>query len=341
MTIVWILLGIVVAVALLLLIFAKVVENFAFGKREEGNPYLRYFTAEDFEGLQAKPVKFPNAEGDTLRGNLYFKGNIEDKKALLVFVHGMGGGHLSYTTELNFFAEQGYLVLAYDNTGTMASEGKSLKSMTHSISDLRSALRFVKENNLTNSLPILLVGHSWGAYTVCRVLQYAPEVKGVVAFSAPENQTQLFCDQVKQQAGLSVPFLKPFFAFWERLGVDKKATQNTSAALLQTDVPVLLFHGEADPVVPLSNAVVSNPVLSQKDNIKIEVYPDKQHNVYATREAEQYIADSFGKLTALLKEKKTDEAKALSESLDFCKMCEEDAEVMGRTADFLKACLEK
>lgn len=341
MTILWILLGVLLAVLLLCLLFAKAVEKFAFGKRQEGNVYLQYFTAEDFEGLKTEPVEFPNAEGERLRGNLYFKGNMPDKKALLIFVHGMGGGHLSYTTELNFFAEKGYLVLAYDNTGTMASEGKSLKNMAHSISDLRAALRFVKEYSLTKGLPILLVGHSWGAYTVCRTLQYNPDVKGVVSFSAPENEPELLCDQIKQQAGFSMPFLKPFFAFWEKIGADQKATQNTSAALLKTDVPVLLFHGEKDSVVQISNAPVSNSALQTKENIKIEIYPDKQHNVYSSLAAEQYIAESFAKLNLLLKEKKTEEAKAFSKTLDFRKMCEEDEEVMQKTADFLEACLEK
>lgn len=341
MKIFWIVLAVLAVILLLLLFFTKAIEKFAFGKRQEGNPYLQYFTNKDFEGLEAKPIEFPNAEGETLRGNLYFKGHIEDKKTLLVFVHGMGGGHLSYTTELNFFAEKGYLVLAYDNTGTMASEGKSLKNMAHSISDLRAALHFVKENSLTKDLPVLLMGHSWGAYTVCRVLQYHPDVKGVVAFSAPENEPELLCDQVKQQAGVAMPFLKPFFAFWERIGADKKASQNTSAALLQSDVPVLLLHGEADPVVPLANAVVSNPALSQKKNVEIAVYPQKQHNVYATLEAEQYIADTFAKLNLLLKEKKEEEANALSKTLDFRKMCEEDEAVMQKTVDFLEACLQK
>lgn len=58
----------------------------------------------------------------------------------------MGGGHLSYTTEIDFFAKRGYLVLAYDQTGTMASDGKALRGMGQGFRDLLCAMQFAKEN---------------------------------------------------------------------------------------------------------------------------------------------------------------------------------------------------
>lgn len=101
----YLVLAILFLVLLFCLIFAWAVLRAAFGNRQEGSPYLNYFTAADFENLAAEAVEFPNRRGETLRGNLYFESGRTDFRALLIFAHGMGGGHLSYTTELDFFAK--------------------------------------------------------------------------------------------------------------------------------------------------------------------------------------------------------------------------------------------
>lgn len=330
---------VLVIVFLVLLAFA--VEKVAFGNRCEGNAYLQCFTAADFPNLAAEPVEFAGNRGQVLRGNLYAQAGRQDFKALLVFAHGMGGGHLSYTTELDFFAKHGYLVLAYDNTGTMASEGKSLVGMPQAVSDLRSALEFAKQDARTKDLPVVLAGHSWGGYAVCRVLYFHPNVKGVVAFSAPDDAPTLLCAQAKAMTGKSLGFLTPFLRLYERLRFGKPAAMRTSEIAAQTDVPILLLHGGRDATVPPEDAAATQEILKARKNIQVRLYPEKQHNVYATTEAEQYIADAFAKLGVLTKDKtKAEEAKSFAATLDFRKMCEEDSEVMNTVAAFLDGCLQ-
>ncbi len=325
-------------VFLFLLCFA--VEKVAFGKRCEGNPYLQYFSAEDFEGLSAAPVEFQGNRGQTLRGYLYSEHGRQEYKALLIFAHGMGGGHLSYTTEIDYFAKRGFLVLAYDQTGTMASDGKALVGMPQGVSDLYSALAFAESDVCTKDLPVLLAGHSWGGYTVCRALYAHPNVKGVAAFSAPNDVPELLCAQAKEQTGKSFAFLKPFFRLYERLRFGKAAAVTTAEILEDTDVPVLLLHGEADAVVPLKNAAAAQESLKNCKNIQSKIYSGKQHNVYATAQAEQYIAEAFAKLSVLAQNKAEKEtAEVYAATLDFRKMCEEDSGVMETVAAFLESCL--
>ena len=329
-----------VLVIAFLLLLAFAVEKVAFGNRCEGNAYLQYFTAADFPNLTADPVAFTGNCGQVLRGNLYTQAGRQDFKALLVFSHGMGGGHLSYTTELDFFAKRGYLVLAYDNTGTMASEGKSLVGMPQAVSDLRSALAFAKQDVRTKDLPVVLAGHSWGGYTVCRVLYFHPQVKGAVAFSAPDDVPRLLCAQAKAMTGKNLGFLEPFLRLYERLRFGKATAVRTSEIAAQTDVPLLLLHGGRDTTVRPEDAAATQDVLKNRKNIQTVLYPEKQHNVYATKEAEQYIADAFSKLGVLTKDKaKAAEAKAFAATLDFRKMCEEDTEVMETVVAFLDGCL--
>lgn len=337
----WIFLSLLILAVLFLVILAFSVEKVAFGARCEGNPFLSYFTAADFENLEAEPVEFTGNRGQTLRGNFYFETGKTDFKALLIFCHGMGGGHLSYTTEIDFFAKHGFLVLAYDNTGTMASDGKALFGMPQAVCDLKSALQFAKTDERTKHLPVLLAGHSWGAYTVCRAAN-EPQVKGVLAFSAPNDVPELLTAQAQAQTGKSIHFLKPFLCAVEKLRFGANAGKPTAALLKDIQKPVLLLHGEKDAVVPLTNAVAGNAMLSENKNIQSAIYPEKQHNVYASLAAEQYIAEAFQKLGVLAKSKDADaECAAYAKTLDFCKMCEEDSAVMDTALQFLNGCLQQ
>lgn len=341
MLVLYLVFAILFLVLLFCVIFAWAVLRAAFGGRQEGSPYLDYFTAADFENLFAEAVEFPNRRGETLRGNLYFETGRTDFRALLIFAHGMGGGHLSYTTELDFFAKQGFLVLVYDATGTMASDGKSLRGFGQSVLDLQSAIHFAAQNEKTKALPVVLCGHSWGAYAVCHA--QSPAVRGVVAFSAPEDAATLLCAQASAQTGAPFGALKPFLRLWERLRFGKTAAAPTSKVLRTANVPVLLLHGGKDAVVPLSNAAASAPGISENPHIKSIIYPEKHHNVYNTLEAEASVAEMLGRLGVLSKQKdgSADALAAYVKTLDFRKLCEEDPAVMQTVEQFLEDCLRE
>ena len=183
-----ILITILVLIAILYL-FANTILNLIFGKRCEGNPNLKYFTADDFEELNASKIEFKSDKGQSLRGYVYQNNKIKenDIKGLLVFVHGMGAGHFSYTTEINTLAKNGYKVLAYDNTGTCMSDGKKLNGFYQSVIDLKHCLEYIKTNSDLNNYNLGLIGHSWGAYTVCQSLKYESNEKAVIGMSGPDT----------------------------------------------------------------------------------------------------------------------------------------------------------
>ena len=143
LNIVIIILAIIIAILLMLV---KLILYTVFGKRCEGNPNLKYFTADDFEELESKKMEFKSNKGQILRGFIYTNKNIKEYKGIVVFVHGMGAGHLSYTTEINTLAKAGFMVISYDNTGTCTSEGKNLKGFFQSVIDLKYALRYINED---------------------------------------------------------------------------------------------------------------------------------------------------------------------------------------------------
>ena len=84
---------------------------------------VSYFSAADFPGLNNEAYSFKSSLGHNLNGYIYsYEGSNTDR--LIVFDHGMGGGHLAYMKEIEMLCRHGYTVLAYDHTGCMQSEGK-------------------------------------------------------------------------------------------------------------------------------------------------------------------------------------------------------------------------
>lgn len=334
MTIIYVLIFII----LLILLLSKLVLNTVFGKRCEGSKNLKYFTANDFEGLSAKPIEFPSNKGQILRGNIYTDDSIKEYKGLIVFVHGMGGGHLSYTTEINTFAKAGFMVIGYDNTGTCTSEGKNLKGFFQSVIDLKYALDYISKGENLNKYNVALVGHSWGAYSVCQVLQYNPNVKAVVAFSGFNNSSNVICDSMKAMLKVNVSFLKPFFTVINFLTFGKDGIKNTASILNNTDVPVLALHGTADTSALLGNSISAN--VEENAHIKVMLYEGRYHNVYQTKESEQYLNDTFANIEQVKKQYKgkmpEEEIKKLYGNIDYKKMTEEDNTVMDTVIKFIE-----
>lgn len=335
-----IILYIMIFVLLILLLLSKLILNLAFGKRCEGNPKLKYFTVDDFEGLNAKPIEFKSNKGQTLRGNIYTYKDIKEYKGLIIFVHGMGGGHLSYTTEINTFAKAGFIVMGYDNTGTCSSEGKNLKGFFQSVIDLKYALKFVEENKGLNKYPIELVGHSWGAYTVCQVLQFKHNIKAVVAISGPNDNAKIICDTMKNETNINFNFLKPFITIVNFFTFGAKGIKKSSKILKDTKIPVLLLHGSADKTASLENSPISDKELGEESNIKTIVYEGRFHNVYQTKESEEYLNDTFGSLSEINKKYKgkppLDKIDEIYKNIDYKRMTQEDEMVMNTIIKFLK-----
>ncbi|MDD6808430.1 MAG: alpha/beta fold hydrolase [Oscillospiraceae bacterium] len=301
-----------------------------YGKRCDGNPNLKYFTHEDFEGLKAEPVEFPNKFGQTLRGNIYSR--TEEPKALIVFSHGMFGGHLSYTRLINDLAENGYCVLGFDNTGTFSSDGNSLRGFYQSARDLKSALDFVT-NKLTkyNSLPIVLMGHSWGAFATCQNLDYNnTNIKAAIAFSPPDLG-------YKAATGMIAPKLLKFNkiflpGFLINDGIE--TLSSCSRVIKGSKTPLLILQGLKDQTVIPSCSPALNEEVRSKENVTIKLYENKAHNVYQTEESEKYMNES---LAAVRKEKNIEKKKEMYKNIDWYLCTENDPVVMSDVYSFIES----
>ena len=100
-------------------------------------------------------------------------------RGLIVFAHGMGTGVAYYLPEIHHFAAQGYQVFAFEYSGYQGSSGH-FYGFPQAVIDLKNALDFVDDG----SRPVILMGHSMGAYAVCAVRQCTERpVDGIVAYA--------------------------------------------------------------------------------------------------------------------------------------------------------------
>ena len=329
-------------IAFFFLVAFKIMSATGIDNRCEGNENLKYFKAKNFDNLNARPVSFKSDKGQTLNGFIYDGAKTEKPKALIVFAHGMGAGHLAYTTEINYFAQKGYMVLAYDNTGTCTSEGKKLKGFAQGIIDLKYALDFVNEREDLKDLPILLAGHSWGAYSVCNVsaLKPAVEIKGIAAFSPFNSMNKLIRDAAKQKTKLNLSILSPFFDIINFIKFGKTGILRTCDTISNNSIPTLIMHGGNDLTVTLKNSPVGRKNrIADNENARTVLYESKYHNVYLAKDAEQYMNDIFARIGSL--GENSPEAYEIYQSIDYALITKEDLTVMDTVNNFFEECIMK
>ena len=332
-----IILSVIFGFVLLFVCLAFVFDHAAFGKRCEKNPLLKYFTAEDFD-LTAKPVTVP-FKTIKLGGYIYTKSGEEKREKLIIFCHGMGPGQAAYTTEIAYFCNKGYTVLALDNMGCALSEGKNIRGMYSGAEAAMAAVEFAQTDSELKVLKPYLVGHSWGGYSaLCASAKV--RVAGVVAISAPNSPAITVAETV---AHMTPKIFHPFLliiAFYLNLIMGYKylkqgglmGDMTAKNCVKENGTPTLLIHGSKDNVIDKDNAVF---YLISGGNVTNYLAEGKGHNPYNTVEAEQKLAE----LSAAFKNaKKTgkSELKSFLDNFDFAAATEEDETVMQQIINFIE-----
>ena len=220
-----------------------------FGRRFETNKAFMYHY-ESFEGLERKRYDFTSDKGQSIVGYMYSSGS--DQKAIIVFAHGYGaGGHNSYMPSINYFAQNGFYVFAYDATGNDESGGKGIGGVPQGVIDLNYAISYVEDSGNFPDLPIGLFGHSWGGYSVSNVLTYHPEVDAVIECSGPNSSTDLVEGGGTKVIGPVVKILMPVIKVYERAKYGDYATNSALIGFASTDAEIMVVHSSDDSIVPI------------------------------------------------------------------------------------------
>ena len=294
-----------------------------------------YFSEKDFPGLKKSPYEFKGSDGQILRGGFYYYDN-PIKNRIIVFDHGMGGGHRSYFREIEALAKHGYLVFSYDHTGCMESEGENTKGFSQSLNDLNCCMNALKNEPGLENYVFSVMGHSWGGFSSMNIPSLHPEISHVVAMSGFISVYEM----IKQIFFGIKGYYNYFYAIEEKNNPVFSKT-NTVDSLKDTETKVLIIHSADDKTVSSKKHFeVIKEGLSDNKNISFLLLNGKNHNPNFTTEAVKYKDEFFRILSKNLKKRELttdDSKKAFVESFDWWKMTEQDESVWKKIFEFLES----
>lgn len=293
-----------------------------------------YFSYENFPKLNATPYEFKSSKGHILRGAFYNYDGAKEGR-IVIFDHGMGGGHRSYMREIVELTQHGYTVLAYDHTGCMRSEGESTSGFSQSLRDLDDCISSLRARPEYKDTDISVIGHSWGAYAAMNIGAFHPDVTHIVGISG-------FLSVERMHEQLFPAFLAkyvPMLYALEKSTNPEYVTSDAISALHKTRAKALIIHSRDDKTVKAKHHFdrIRARLKDRPDTIFIEL-KGKRHNPNYTKDAVRYKDIFIKKLTKLRKAGKLTtekEKKAFISGYDWYRMTEQDSDLWQKILSFL------
>ena len=179
--------------------------------------------------LEFAEVFFSAADGTKLHG-WYLPG--ETGQPLVLFCHGNAGNISHRVDNLRHLRELGLAVFIFDYRGYGQSEGKASEEGTYS--DMRGALSWLKEKGWS-SQQLIYFGRSVGAGVALQLALEQPPA--ALVLESPFTS-------LKAMGKHHYPLL------WQLAGWALQARYDNLSKIGQLTVPLLLFHGDRDTIVP-------------------------------------------------------------------------------------------
>ena len=182
--------------------------------------------------------------GKSIRLDCYLPQNDGRRFPTVVGLYGFGGGHFSMAEPATQLADQGfavYILHFFDRTGPIEPEKSALiMNFPLWMKTLWDAVSFIEQQPAVDPTRIGLIGFSLGGYLAVCGAAIDPRIKAVVEFFG----------------GLP----KEMKLFMRRL------------------CPMLILHGESDPIIPVSEAYHLQEVLQRKNiPYEMQIYPGVGH----------------------------------------------------------------
>lgn len=268
----------------------EIIKEF-FSRHENVEPFVRKM--DEFPLLKVKRINFKSYQNEELRGYIFTKSNIKPK-AVLVLAHGLGiGGAFCYLDVIDYFVKNDFLVFAYDATGNAESGGSSCLSLEQGIIDLAKAIEYVKKDKIMGTFPLVLWGHSWGAYSVSAVLSLYKDIKAVcevAAFNDVEREFKYQLDYALISGNKQKEILSELMMANENNVPELYKNLTALDGFKNSKANVFILHGNKDINVP--NKLGYDLFLKEfKDNKRFvfKLYKDRTHfDLYYTDEARKY-----------------------------------------------------
>lgn len=225
---------------------------------------------------------------------IYIPQGTEEKMPAVIFSHGFGGNHSVGTQYAEALAEQGYVVYCFDFCGGSSgcrSDGSTLEmSVFTEQADLEAVIAMMQGLEYVDSENLFLMGTSQGgAVSAITGAAHKEEIRGMVllypAFLLAERANELF------QSVEEIP--DTYFFLWMEVGrvyFEPLIGYDIYEEIAAYDRDVLMIHGDADSIVPLT---YSERALEVYPSSELKVISGGGHGFYGedARQAIEYMLE--------------------------------------------------
>lgn len=236
------------------------------------------------ESTHCEEVTITSYDGLKLHGRYYA---VRDGAPVIIAFHGYRSAALrDCAIGFSLGLKYGYNVLAVDQRAHGMSEGHVITFGIKERYDCRSWISYIKDRFGEDRL-VILIGISMGAATVLMAadLDLPANVKGIIAdsaYSSPADIIRKVCRDIGYPVKLTYPFV--------RLGARIFGSFDLGAASAvrsanNTNLPILLIHGEKDLFVPCE---MSRKIHANTSNAQLYTFPDAGHGLSYLTDPSRY-----------------------------------------------------
>ena len=251
----------------------------------------------------------------------------EEPRRAILLVHGYAEHCGRYEELATWLATRGAAVHAYDHRGHGRSGGRRshVRSFDEFLDDLDTVLDCVRSDHA--SLPLVLVGHSMGALiTLAHLTERKPVLSAAVTSGAAvavdgASPMRIAVARVlskvwptlKIGSGLDVDGLSRdpdvVRKYLEDPLVFRHMTVSLGAAMIsmaqqtatrgaEVQVPLLMLHGEADPICSVEGTTAFAEAVTTTGS-EVKLYPELRHEIFNEPEKEQVYTDMWNWIEGL------------------------------------------
>lgn len=222
-------------------------------------------------------------------GVIYIPQNAGDKMPTVIFSHGFGGNYQVGSGYAEALAKKGYVVYCFDfcggSTGSK-SDGSTLEmSIFTEQQDLEAVLGMIQEQPFVDSSNIFLIGTSMGgAVSAITAANHEEEIKGAILL----YPAFVLVDDAKERFASVEDIPDTYYQMWMTVGhvfAEDLLDYDIYGAISAYKKDVLLIHGDADNIVPIS---YSKKAVEVYDSARLEILSGAGHGFYGN-DAEQAV----------------------------------------------------
>lgn len=232
---------------------------------------------------------YARRDENQIYGLLYVPKNAGEKMPTVIFSHGFGGNYQVGAQYAEALAGKGYVVYCFDFCGGSPgsrSDGSTLDmSIFTEQADLEAVIHMIQEHPFVDEENMFLMGTSQGgAVSAITAAANKEEIKGAILL----YPAFVLVDRAKEQFENVEDIPDTYYLMWMTVGrayAENLLDYDIYEAISAYDKDVLMIHGDADSIVPLS---YSEKAVETYDSARLEVLPGAGHG-FSGEDARQAI----------------------------------------------------